>query len=176
MRELITRIEIAAPPGRIWEILTDFASYTHWNPLLTRIEGDLEVGGRLQVRFRLPGGGGMTLRTRIKAVGPERELRWVGSVVIPGIFDGEHIFQLEPVGDDKTRFTQAERFSGVLVPLFGSFIGRTRRGFEAMNQALKARAEACRHLPQDTQQRHAAIDDDALADDHRQFGRAEGDH
>jgi hypothetical protein len=60
---------------------------------------------------------------------------------------GEHVFQLESVGEGKTRFTQAERFSGVLVPLFGFFIGRTERGFEAMNQALKARAEACRHLP-----------------------------
>jgi uncharacterized protein YndB with AHSA1/START domain len=32
MRELGTEVEIAAPPERIWEILTDFAAYPDWNP------------------------------------------------------------------------------------------------------------------------------------------------
>ena len=41
------------------------------------------------------------------------------------------------------RFVQSERFSGILVPLVMAFIGRsTRQGFEAINQALKERAEA----------------------------------
>jgi len=40
------------------------------------------------------------------------------------------------------RFHQTERFSGVLVPLFGAgLLEATRRGFEAMNVVLKARAE-----------------------------------
>ncbi len=46
------------------------------------------------------------------------------------------------------RFHQGERFTGILVPLMG-FIGvfrNTQDGFEAMNQALKRRAESA--LPQ----------------------------
>jgi hypothetical protein len=62
---------------------------------------------------------------------------------IPGIFDGEHRFSIEPIGPDRVRFVQAERFSGVLTPVILRFIGEsTREGFAAMNQALKTRAEA----------------------------------
>jgi hypothetical protein len=41
------------------------------------------------------------------------------------------------------RLYHTERFSGVLLPLFGEgLLEATRRGFEAMNAALKTRAEA----------------------------------
>jgi hypothetical protein len=39
------------------------------------------------------------------------------------------------------RFLQSERFTGVAVPLLGSMLGPTQRGFEAMNLALKQRVE-----------------------------------
>jgi hypothetical protein len=74
-------------------------------------------------------------------VEPGRELRWIGRVLIPGIFDGEHGFLLEPTAAGHTRFTQMERFSGVLVRPFSRTIDRTETGFRQMNEALKARAE-----------------------------------
>ncbi len=45
------------------------------------------------------------------------------------------------------RFHQGERFTGILVPLMG-LIGvfrNTQDGFEAMNHALKGRAESALH-------------------------------
>ncbi|HVD10636.1 MAG TPA: hypothetical protein VNB88_08330, partial [Gaiellaceae bacterium] len=57
-------------------------------------------------------------------------------------FDGEHSFSIERIDDSRVRFVQAERFTGVLVPLFGKSLEKTRRGFTAMNEALKRRAEA----------------------------------
>jgi hypothetical protein len=71
------------------------------------------------------------------------QLRWLGRVVLPGIFDGEHFFQIEPLDQGRrTRFIQGERFTGLLVPLLRKNLDRgTREGFEAMNQALKARVE-----------------------------------
>jgi uncharacterized protein YndB with AHSA1/START domain len=41
----------------------------------------------------------------------------------------EHILRIEPMRDDRVRFEQAERFSGVLVPVFGKTLEQTRRGF-----------------------------------------------
>lgn len=62
---------------------------------------------------------------------------------LPGEFDGEHRFMIEPSATGKLRFRQDGRFAGVLVPLFRSSLDRdTQRGFEEMDQALKARAEA----------------------------------
>jgi hypothetical protein len=60
---------------------------------------------------------------------------------VPRIFDGEHSFQIEQIGEGRVRFVQAERFTGALVPLVGRTLEPTRRGFEAMSEALKRRAE-----------------------------------
>jgi hypothetical protein len=72
---------------------------------------------------------------------PERELRWLGHLLLPGVFDGEHYFLLEPIGDNGTRLTQGERFAGILVGLFGGTLTATGAGFRAMNAALKREAE-----------------------------------
>ena len=61
---------------------------------------------------------------------------------MPGIFDGEHIFEIEPEGDASCRFVQREEFRGILVPLMLAMIGKsTVRGYNEMNQALKSRVE-----------------------------------
>jgi hypothetical protein len=60
----------------------------------------------------------------------------------PGLFDGEHIFTIEPLGTGRVRFTQRETFTGLLVPLLARMLDTgTQHGFEEMNKALKARAE-----------------------------------
>ncbi len=32
MKEIHTEIEINAPAGKVWRVLTDFPSYPEWNP------------------------------------------------------------------------------------------------------------------------------------------------
>jgi hypothetical protein len=141
-KELRTEIEIEATPARVWEILTDFASYPEWNPFIRAIEGEPKEGTRVEARIAPPGGHEMTFKPTVLEATPERELRWLGRLLVPGIFDGEHTFRIEPAGEGRVRFTQSERFSGVLVPLFGKTLEKTKRGFAEMNEALKRRAEA----------------------------------
>jgi hypothetical protein len=74
-------------------------------------------------------------------VRPERELRWLGQLFISGLFDGEHYFLLEPIGAERTRLTQGENFSGLLVGVLGGALSATESGFKAMNTALKHEAE-----------------------------------
>lgn len=142
-RQLHTETIIAASPETVWTILTDFAAFSGWNPFIRRISGKLEPGARLEVELSPPGGRAMTIRPTLREVQPGHVLRWLGSLGLPGLFDGEHSFEIEPLGEGQVRFVQSERFSGILVPLVMSFVGEsTRQGFEAMNQALKERAEA----------------------------------
>ncbi|MEA2582302.1 MAG: hypothetical protein QOF33_387 [Thermomicrobiales bacterium] len=137
-----TEIEIQATPARVWDVLTDFADYPDWNPFIPRIAGTVEVGARLDARLQPPGGRGMSFRPTVLAATPGQELRWLGHLIVPGLFDGEHGFRIEPLGPNRVRFVQEERFAGLLAPLVLRFVVRgTRQGFEAMNQALKARAE-----------------------------------
>jgi hypothetical protein len=142
MKELHTEIEIDAPSERVWELITDFASYPQWNPFIRSISGQPTPGERLEVRLEPPGGRGMTFKPKVLNVEPNRELRWLGHVLVPGLFDGEHSFTIQPLEENRVRFAQREAFRGLLVPLFArSLDNNTRRGFEEMNRALKERAE-----------------------------------
>ena len=86
------------------------------------------------------------------AVHEGRRLEWLGHLGVPGLFDGRHSCTLGPVVADRTRLTQAERFTGCLVPFTGGLLRRTAAGFEAMNQAVAAEAVARFAVPR---QRHS---------------------
>jgi hypothetical protein len=115
MRELRREIEIDAPPAAVWAVLTDTRSYSEWNPFIPRLAGELREGAKLEVRIEPPGGRAMTFKPTVLGVEPDRELRWRGRLLLPGIFDGEHILHIKPLDRARSRFTQAERFRGVLV-------------------------------------------------------------
>ena len=143
-REITTSIDIAAPASAVWAILTDFASYSEWNPFVRLIKGDLQEGAKLQVMLDTPNRNPMTFNPTLVKLTPQRELRWLGRMwSIPGIFTGEHFFQIEPAGESAVRFVQGEHFSGLTVPFEWSRIADdTRAGFVSMNEALKRLAEA----------------------------------
>lgn len=143
MRELRTEISIDAPPERVWDLLTDQEGLPAWNPFIREMTGDLTQGERIRVSLQQPGRKAMTFRPRLLRVSPGRELRWLGHMGVPGLFDGEHIFEILPGEGGGVRFVQRERFSGLLVPVLWRMLDReTREGFHGMNEALKARAEA----------------------------------
>lgn len=135
-------IEIDAPPAAIWSVLTDIGAYPDWNPFMTKLAGEFTVGSRLEVRIERPNARPMTFKPTVLAVEPEHELRWLGRFIIPGLVDGEHCLRIERLTDGRSRFTQTERFTGLLVRPLKSMLGKTELGFEQMNASLKARAEA----------------------------------
>jgi len=136
-----TSIDIKASAGRVWSLLMNFPAYPLWNPFVRSIEGVPSAGESLRVVIQTPGSSGMRFRPEVLACEPKREFRWKGSFWMPGLFDGEHYFRIEPKPGG-VLFAQGEMFSGLLVPLFRrSLDGATRRGFILMNEALKREAE-----------------------------------
>jgi hypothetical protein len=141
-RRLHSEIEIQASPDRVWETLTDLGAYPHWNPFIVQATGQPVPGGRLRLRMRLPGRRPMTFRPEVLEATRGRRLRWLGHLLVPGLFDGEHSFTIDPLDAGRVRLTQQEEFRGLLVPLVLAFIGKpTQEGFHLMNQALKTRVE-----------------------------------
>ena len=141
-RRLHTEIEIQATPDHVWGTLTDFAAYPDWNPFIVQAAGQLVPDSRLELRMRLPGRRPTTFRPRVLEAAPAHRLRWLGNLLVPGLFDGDHSFTIEPTGPDRVRLTQQEEFRGLLAPLILAFIGKpTKAGFQLMNQALKTRVE-----------------------------------
>jgi len=142
MKELKTSIEINSTPGKIWKVLLDFEKYPEWNPFIKNIRGNAKQGQKIEAKMHPPGQRDMTFKPTILKIEKHEELRWIGHLFFPGIFDGEHVFIIESLDNSKVLFRQEEKFSGILVPIFWkSLYQHTRIGFIEMNQALKERAE-----------------------------------
>lgn len=142
MTRIFTEIDVDAPPDLVWEVLTDFEAYPDWNPQ-TRITGAPREGERLVVAPGPDAEGMPTFRPQVLRADAPRELRWLGHLYVRGLFDGEHVFTVEDLGAGRSRFVQSETFGGLLAGLLTRFYGDdTEAGFEAVNAALKARAES----------------------------------
>jgi hypothetical protein len=142
MKQMTHEIEIQASAERVWNILTDFASFPKWNPFIHRVDGEPTTGKQLEVTIRPSGTAGSTSRPRVMKAEPNHELRWLGQMLMPGLLDVEHIFIIESLDADRVRFTQREIFTGLLAPLRATRHNTDiRRGFKEMNKALKLRAE-----------------------------------
>lgn len=135
--EIKTKIEIAATPAKVWAILTDFEKYPTWNPFIKSITGNPQPGQTIKVELD-----GTKFSPTVLVYEKNREFRWVGRLLFKGIFDGDHCLKLIENPNGGSTFEQSEKFTGLLVPLFKKMLlTKTKPGFEAMNVALKERAE-----------------------------------
>jgi hypothetical protein len=142
VKTIHTEIGILAPAARVWDVLAATERWPEWNPF-AKATGRLALGERLSVVLTPPGKRAMTFRPTVVKLEPGRELRWLGHLGVAGLFDGEHGFRVVPEDVGRCRFEQFETFAGLLVVPVLWFAGAaTREGFEAMNRALKARAES----------------------------------
>lgn len=143
--DLRTEIDIDAAPETVWEVLTRLDRYGEWNPFIVASQGDAVIGERLTNRMRPPGGKEVTFRPVVTVVEPTETFEWFGRLVLPGLFDGRHRFELSPTEAGGTHLVQSEKFTGLLVRFARkSLDAGTASGFDAMNVALKDRAEVAR--------------------------------
>lgn len=137
--QIRTEIEIDATPEAVWNVLTDFAAYPDWNPFVRQVRGEAVEGATLDnviqaIHLENP----QTFRPTVLVARENEELRWLGHLLVPGLFDGEHYFIIAP-SETGTHFTHGENFRGLLLLAFDmtDFVP----SFEALNAALKARVE-----------------------------------
>jgi len=60
--DIVTDIVIDAGAERVWGVLTDFASYPEWNPMIRRASGELAPGRRTGTSLRAGGSKGQGLQ------------------------------------------------------------------------------------------------------------------
>ena len=138
-----THIEIDAPIDRIWEILVDLDRYHEWNPFISRARGRIAPGATFEVSPQSDRGKRHVFVPQVTDYQEHREFTWTGAFYFRWLALGDHTFRLTPIGDGRVRLDHDERIYG-LVSLFVWLMAKKqiRIGFEAMNQALKERAEA----------------------------------
>jgi hypothetical protein len=141
MQTLHASADIDAPAEQVWRVVADFSRYPEWNPFIVRASGEQRVGARLHVTIRAPGVRAVTFRPRVLDVEPGRLIRWKGQLWVPGLFDGRHALSVEPLGETRSRFTSHEEVSGLLVPVLGTVMRASQKGFEQMAAAVRRRVE-----------------------------------
>jgi hypothetical protein len=145
MHSVRTSVSIAAPPDAVWRVLTDFSAYPQWNEVIRSVRTEARVGAPMRFTIQIEGMRPLPLAAKIVRCAPGRELAWRGGApIVPGLAWGEHYFELAPSGDG-TQLTHGENFGGLLGLLVrGVAHARVVRTYEALNRAIKARAEGAR--------------------------------
>src|SRR5690606_24158209 len=108
--------EIAAAPGLVWSVLTDFAAYPAWSPIVQDVRGTPTVGSRLAVRIVGPTARTVSVRPTVVAYEPGL-LRWDAVLLHPRILSGLHEFRIEDTGSGTTVVHHCDTYTGLLAPL-----------------------------------------------------------
>lgn len=125
---------IVAPRERVWRLLTEFEGYEHWNPFITRAEGEARIGETLHMRLEPRGADAEEVDAEVLDVKVRRKVRWRSRKYLPGILDEEHTFRVLPEGPGRYRLVYEGRFEGLLQPF--ADLDETKRGYERMTHAL----------------------------------------
>ncbi|NJL57304.1 SRPBCC domain-containing protein [bacterium] len=137
-RAYSSRVDIDAPADQVWQVVTDFASYKSWNPLLSNVKGDLVVGGKLRVHASfIP----IPLNATVLTADKPHEFKWEDHVpfnLLTPVFS----VHLLPLADDRTRVIIQESFSGPLLGMAGRRLDRQMPPlYDAMAKALAQQVE-----------------------------------
>ena len=141
-----TSIAIDAPPVDVWHVLLDFPRYHEWNTLLAFVGGEPTLGNTLILRLTPPTGRGYTFKPVVTNHLPPTRFSWKGITGVPGVFDGEHFFELSPLPGNRTQLINREVYSGLVSPIMQRLplLRDAKPGFERMNEQLKQRVEHMR--------------------------------
>ena len=142
-RSIKTEVVIDSSADKVWNELMAHGDYSEWNSFIKCITGSSLEGENLSVTIQNPGNDPLDFRPVVLVNKTNQEFRWVGKLLIKGVFDGEHYFILEQMNDNQTRFILGENFTGILSGLLLNMIARdTKHGFILMNEALKNLVES----------------------------------
>ena len=135
--QISTNIEINSSSEEVWKVLMDFSSYPEWNSFINSLEGEARVSKKIRANID-----GMKFKPKVLVLDVNRKFQWIGHLLIPGLFDGKHSFELIENEDHSTTFIQKEIFKGVLVPFFKKKLKTDiKEKFGRMNLELKKRVE-----------------------------------
>jgi hypothetical protein len=125
-----TSVEIHAPPGRVWAVMSDVGRWPEWTPSVIRIR---RLGGApfaVGSRFRIHQPKLLPATWRVTNLEESRSFTWVASG--PGLsVTGRHA--VEPA-EHGSRATLSIEFEGVLGPL----VARLTRGLNEHYLGLEA--------------------------------------
>lgn len=138
------KIVINAPIELVWSVLIDLKKYGEWNPFVPHMESSLIVGDPIIIHVQMNARKKMVEKEQVSQVIPYRRLAWRATYPQFLIKD-ERIQELETLENGTCSYYTYESFEGLAIPLVMLlYKNDIQRGFNAVAEALKRRAEAMR--------------------------------
>jgi len=135
-------VGVAAPAEVIWEILADIPHWPKWNPIHPKAAGKVGFGERLTLTLTLPGDIHRQIEPSVIDWTPNEAIHWRDKSVY-GLVKTTRFLEIEKLSDTGCFFHNGEIFAGLLgVRVARSRRSSLKRGFAAVGEAMKARAEA----------------------------------
>jgi hypothetical protein len=131
-RETSVSIEVNAAPSIIWTLLTNAYDFPRWNSTIISIEGNIELGEKINLKSTLDPK--RIFKLKVKEFHPESKLVWGDAM-------GNRIYTLHQNGNGSVRFSMTERIGGPLFPLFAKMIPSFDKSFEQFAGDLKKESE-----------------------------------
>jgi uncharacterized protein YndB with AHSA1/START domain len=131
-RETRVSRDIHATADHVWQLLTDGPGHVRWNSTITRLDGDIVLGGTIHLVSTLAPT--RTFRLRVRELQAPRLLVWGDAM-------GARTFELTPSPTGVT-FTMRERIGGPFFPLFARMIPSFDASFDLFAADLAHAAEA----------------------------------
>ena len=144
MRHFQVSVEIAAPPDRVWPVMSDVERWPEWTPSVSKVKrldhGPFAIGSRALIHQpKFP-----PALWKVSAIEPGRSFTWVSTA--PGLrVVGHHAVEPTATG---SRATLTLELHGIFGGIFGWLTkGITKRYIGDEARGLKARSEnpAYRH-------------------------------
>jgi len=136
--QVYTEIMINASKKKVWKALLDFQNYPSWNSFIQKIEGNSDLGGKVDVKIIPPVGLPLEFEGTICRNIPNKTLAWNGYMIAEWLFRPTHIFEIEEKAENQVLFIHREEYEGIIIPfikfMLPTLVGK---GFEVMNQDLK---------------------------------------
>lgn len=133
---------IAAEPKVVWDVLTDVAAFTQWNSTLTRLDGTIALGGKLNLVSKVAPDRTFTLS--VTTFDPPKAMVWEDG---NGMFLGVRHFTLMP-RDGGTVLAMSETYSGFFLGSAEKEMPDFTVNFETFAGDLKREAERRAAAPQ----------------------------
>jgi hypothetical protein len=132
-------ITINAPIDEVWKTVIDFPHYSKWNSQLLYLDGTISLNEKIHLKLSVEGTNPYEFEPTVSHWKENEMFAWIAITRIPRIFDGEHFFELQDLGNGKTLLVNREEYRGILSLIMQQIpaMKLAPKGFEKMNVELK---------------------------------------
>lgn len=137
MRHYEAQTIIDHPVDAVWAVMTDLDAYADWDSGVSRLDGVLAPGARLELVSDIDPN--RTFKLRVEEVG-EGHMTFRGGAPL-GLFTGRRTYRATATVDGTTAVVVREEFSGPLLPLIWRSMPDLQPSFETYVSGLGAEVE-----------------------------------